>query len=96
MLKDGDGKVKGNVDADMVLRAMIDYNNYDKAVIVTSDGDFYSLAGYLYENNKLKVVLSPHVKTCSTLLKKTAKEKMVYMDNLKNKLKYSPKIKNTA
>jgi len=96
VLKDGDGKAKGNVDADLVLRAMIDYGDYEKAVIVTSDGDFYCLAGYLYEKNKLKVILSPYVKTCSTLLKKTAKEKMVYMDNLRNKLEYIAKEKSTA
>lgn len=28
------------------------------------------------------------MKTCSTLLKKEAKEKIVFMDNLKNKLEY--------
>ncbi|MEK7727796.1 MAG: NYN domain-containing protein [candidate division KSB1 bacterium] len=35
-------EVKGNVDAELVLQAMIDYPNYKKAVIVTGDGDFYS------------------------------------------------------
>jgi len=96
VLKDHDGKAKGNVDADLVLRAMIDLDEYDKAAIITSDGDFYCLVNYLYEKNKLKMVLSPYVKTCSSLLKKTAKEKIVYMDNLKNKLEYLPKQKNTA
>jgi len=37
---------------------MIDYPNYDKAVVITSDGDFYSLVRYLYERNKLAVVMS--------------------------------------
>lgn len=93
-LPDKDGKVKGNVDADLVLQAMIDYEKYDKAVIVTSDGDFYSLVKYLYKNNKLKYVISPYVKTCSSLLKKTAKEKIVFMVNLRKKLEYTKK--NTA
>jgi len=35
------GKVKGNVDAELILHAMIEYDNYDKAVIVTGDGDFF-------------------------------------------------------
>ena len=88
------GEVKGNIDADLVLQAMIDYPKYDKAVIVTSDGDFYSLVKYLYEHNKLKRVLSPYVRTCSWLLRKSAKEKIVFMDNLRTKLEY--KKKNTA
>ncbi len=40
-------KVKGNVDADLVLKAMIEYPNYDRTVIVTGDGDFYCLVEYL-------------------------------------------------
>jgi uncharacterized LabA/DUF88 family protein len=94
VLPDADGKVKGNVDADLVLQTMIDYPKYDKAVIVTSDGDFYSLVKYLYEQGKLLKVLSPYVKTCSILLKKSAKEKIVFMNNLRQKLEY--KRKSTA
>ena len=37
------GKVKGNVDAELVLHAMVEYQKYDKAIIVTGDGDFYCL-----------------------------------------------------
>lgn len=97
VLPDKDGKVKGNVDADLVLQTMIELNNFDKAIVVTSDGDFYSLVKYLYERDKLKIVISPYVKTCSILLKQSAKEKIVFMDNLKNKLEYTgPKRKSTA
>ena len=94
VLPDKDGKVKGNVDADLVLQAMIDFTQYGKAIIVTSDGDFYSLVRYLYQHQKLLKVLSPYVKTCSVLLKKSAKEKIVFMDNLRKKLEY--KRKSTA
>lgn len=87
-------KVKGNVDAELVLQAMIDYNNYDKAIIISSDGDFHCLVKYLYKQKKLKLVMSPYVKTCSILLKRSAKEKIIFMDNLKQKLEY--KRKNTA
>jgi len=87
-IPDGDGNIKGNIDADLVLQAMIDFVNYDKAIIATSDGDFYSLVKYLYKNNKLKFVMSPYVKTCSSLLKIEAKEKIVFMDNLKKKIEY--------
>jgi uncharacterized LabA/DUF88 family protein len=85
-IPDGEGNIKGNIDADLVLQAMIDFPNYDKAIIVTSDGDFYSLIKYLYKNNKLCFVMSPYIRTCSTLLKKEAKEKIVFMNNLQTKL----------
>lgn len=93
VLPNGKDGVKGNVDADMVLQTMVDYQKYNKAVIVSSDGDFYSLVKHLYDNNKLMVVLSPHVKTCSTLLKKTGREKVIYMDKLQYKI---GKKKNTV
>lgn len=86
VIYDGAGNVKGNCDADLVLHTLIEKENYDKAVIVTSDGDFYSLVKYLYDNGKLEMVLSPYIKTCSKLLKKEAKEKINYMDNLKGKI----------
>lgn len=87
-IPDDDGNVKGNIDADLVLQAMIDFPNYNKATIVSSDGDFYSLVKYLYQNGKLHFVMSPYVKTCSTLLKKEAKEKIIFMNNLRKKLEY--------
>ncbi|MDP2741624.1 MAG: NYN domain-containing protein [bacterium] len=91
-----DKKPKGNIDADLVLKAMIDLheNVFNKAVIVTSDGDFYSLVDYLYLQNKLKVVLSPNKNKCSSLLRKSGKERMIYLDNLREKLEY--KRKSTA
>lgn len=91
VLFDCDKKPKGNVDADLVLQTMIEFDNFDQAIIVSSDGDFYCLVKYLYEKGKLSRVISPDVKNCSKLLKKTAKEKIVFMDNLRNKLEYTPK-----
>ena len=90
-----DGKKKGNVDAELVLHAMIEYLNYDRAIIITSDGDFGCLTEYLYEKDKLKTVISPHYNTCSILLKKAAKEKVVFIDNLRTKLEHV-KRKSTA
>ena len=87
-IPDTDGKIKGNIDADLVLRAALELSDYDKAVIVSSDGDFYSLVQYLYENGKLAAVLSPDIKNCSSLLKQTAKEKMQFMNELRDKLEY--------
>src|SRR6266496_629999 len=71
--KDGDGKmkVKGNVDTDLVLYASArEINNYDKAVIVSGDGDFLSLYDYLTERDKLGVILIPNKLNYSSLLNK--------------------------
>ncbi|MDD3293014.1 MAG: NYN domain-containing protein [Candidatus Pacebacteria bacterium] len=88
VMKDGEGKAKGNVDANLVLQVMIDIDVYDKAIIITSDGDFYCLVDYLFLNKKLKMVISPNKEKCSILLRKAAKSKIVFLDNLTSKLKY--------
>lgn len=52
--------IKGNVDAELVLWAVKEMPNYQKAVIVSGDGDFYSLVEYLDQQKKLKVLLTPN------------------------------------
>lgn len=91
VIYDRDGKAKGNCDADLVLHSLLEVNRYDKAVVVTSDGDYYSLIRHLYQNNKLEMVLSPYIATCSKLLKHEAKEKINYMDMLQGKIGESEK-----
>jgi len=86
VMKNKDGEPKGNVDAELVLQAMVDWDRYDKAVIVSSDGDFYCLVNYLYEKSKLKRVISPNYKKCSALLKKAAREKIDFLDYQRDKL----------
>jgi len=51
--------VKGNIDADLVLWAMKEMSNYDKAIIVSGDGDFYSLVEYLEAKGRLLHILAP-------------------------------------
>lgn len=64
------GKPKGNVDAELVLHtAAIEYPNYDKAVIVSGDGDFHCLHEYLVTRNKLLRIIIPNEKAESSLLK---------------------------
>ena len=52
--------IKGNVDAELVLHSMIQYKNYDKAIIVSGDGDFHCLAEYLEGKGKLSHILVPN------------------------------------
>lgn len=59
-LKNGEEKkVKGNIDADLVLWAMREMKNYEKAVIVSGDGDFFGLVEYLHQEGKLMKILAP-------------------------------------
>lgn len=83
-----DGKVKGNVDAELVLQAMIELPHYDRAVLVTSDGDFACLVRYLYELRKLERVLSPNRRGCSALLKRAAREKLDFLEDARRKIEY--------
>ena len=79
------------MDADLVLQAALDMQNYDKAVIVSSDGDFYSLVQRLCDAQKLAAVLSPDYEHCSHLLRRAAKGKLYFMNNLRKKLEYKRK-----
>jgi len=65
--KDGKFKIKGNVDVELVMTAMIEIGNFNKAVIVSGDGDFYFLLRYLDKKDKLKVLLVPNKKYSSLL-----------------------------
>ena len=59
-MENGKRTMKGNVDAELVLHsAAIEYKDYDKAIIVTSDGDFTCLVQYLIENDKLARIIAP-------------------------------------
>ena len=52
--------MKGNVDTELVLySAAIEYDNYDKAIVITSDGDFACLFKFLTERGKLKKIITP-------------------------------------
>lgn len=88
ILETPDGRIKGNCDAELVLQAMIDINDYEKAVIVSSDGDFHCLINYLRDNNKLECVLAPKRDLCSTLLKKAAHERIYFIEYLRGKTEY--------
>lgn len=91
-LQNKEGKTKGNCDAELVLQAMIDYKEYNKAVIVTGDGDFTCLINYLRDNNKLTTVLVPNKHKYSSLIRKaTLGQYCAFMNDLKAKLAYTKK-----
>jgi uncharacterized LabA/DUF88 family protein len=78
--------VKGNVDAELVLWAMKEMSNYEKAIIVSGDGDFYSLVEYLEDKGRLKNVLAPTGHYSS--LYNRYDEYVVRLDSFKRELRY--------
>ena len=86
--ENGQLTVKGNVDAELVLHsAAIEYENYDKGVIVSNDGDFACLIKFLKDNNKLLRILTPN-HTYSKLLKPFSKY-IVEIQHIKASLEYT-------
>lgn len=81
------GKPKGNTDAELVLHAMIEYPNYDKAVIIAGDGDYYCLTEYLQKQNKLKKLIIPNRHKYSSLLRKFIHD-IAFVTDLRGKLEY--------
>ena len=76
--------IKGNVDAELVLHTMIQYNNYNKALIVSGDGDFHCLIEYLDKKGKLLKILAP-TKHFSSLLRKFNKKNYIIRIDLLQK-----------
>lgn len=92
------GTVKGNVDAELVLHTMIQYSNFDKALVVSGDGDFFCLVQYLLEEGKLLKVLIPNQKRYSGLLKRLStpgNNIFDFMNDLRSKLGYQPNEKGS-
>lgn len=89
-IKNGeDKKVKGNIDADMVLWAMKEMKNYEKAVIVSGDGDFFGLVEYLHQEGKLLKILTPTGQYSS--LFRQFENYIERLDNHRNELAYRDK-----
>jgi uncharacterized LabA/DUF88 family protein len=86
-LDSGHGIIKGNCDAELVLHTMIQYPNFDQAIIVSGDGDFYCLIEYLIEQKKIFKVGVPNMKKYSSLLRKF-RQFFFYVTDLRHKLEY--------
>lgn len=75
------GVIKGNVDAELVLHTMIQRWNYEKAVIVSGDGDFHCLVEHLEKENKLVSLCIPNRRWYSSLLRKFKQFVFYIQDN---------------
>lgn len=90
---DSEGKIKGNCDAELVLKAVVGYyeKQFDNVVIVASDGDYAGLVKFLKEKGVFCSLISPSDK-CSFLLRKL-NIPLVYLNTKRNKLNYVKKEK---
>src|SRR5580700_6336144 len=84
--REDDKPVKGNIDADLVLWAMKEMPNYKKAIIVSGDGDFYSLVEYLVNKNRLLHLLAPSGHYSQ--LYNRFDQYVIRLDQFKNELAY--------
>lgn len=64
-------EIKGNCDAELVLRATSHFytKEYDRCILLTGDGDFGCLVEFLMENKALHSVIAPNKNKCSILLR---------------------------
>ncbi len=65
------GKIKGNCDAELVLKTISDFytKKYNTCLLVTGDGDFGCIVEFLKENKVICGIISPNKHKCSILLR---------------------------
>ncbi len=78
--------IKGNIDAELVVWAMKEQPNYEKAIIVSGDGDFYALLEYLAQQKKLLHLMVPNWRYSNLL--KDFSDYIVRIDQLRGQLAY--------
>ena len=77
---------KGNVDAELVMYLMKEIPNYQKAILVSGDGDFCSVVEYLLQRDKLGSIMVPNKKYSSLL--KQFDDYILRLDHKQEELEY--------
>lgn len=80
------GIIKGNCDAELVLKVVSDFYTklFISCIVVTGDGDFGCLIEFLQKNEVMNHVIAPNKKKCSILLKNKNTE-MTFLNEHYNK-----------
>lgn len=87
-IENGKKTMKGNVDAELVLYAAAKkYAEYEQAIIISGDGDFYCLAEYLAEKQKLLRIITPNKKYSKLL--SGYRQYIVTLEQLQTRLEYA-------
>ena len=90
------GRIKGNCDGELIVAAMSDFyeKHLSRSILVTSDGDFACLAGFLHSRNALLSIISPR-NSCSYSLR-SLNVSLTYLDTQRKNLEYIPPDKEKA
>ncbi len=87
-------KKKGNVDTDMVFEVMkniIDNAQFEQAVMVSGDGDYFKLVTYLITKNKLRKILFPNG-NYSSLYNPLGSEFFDVIENIRQSIEFIPDV----
>ena len=84
-------KIKGNCDAELVLKTTSDFyeKEFDSSILITGDGDFGCLVEFLKDKKSITEVLAPDEEKCSILIK-NKNIKITFLNDLYHK--FSNKI----
>ncbi len=87
------GNKKGNVDSDIIfeiMKKLVDKESFNKAFIVSGDGDYKKLVDYLIEKNRFGKMLFPNKQYSSSLYKILGSEFFDYLEDkyTKEKIEY--------
>ena len=84
-------KIKGNCDAELVLKTTSDFyeKEFDSSILITGDGDFGCLVEFLKDKKSITEVLTPDEEKCSILIK-NKNIKITFLNDLYHK--FSNKI----
>ncbi len=89
------GNKKGNVDCDIVfgiMRKLVENEPFEKAFIVSGDGDYKKLVDFLIKKNRFGKMLFPNKAFASSLYNSLGSEHFDYLENkdIRNKIAYIP------
>lgn len=82
-----DGKKKADIDSRMTFEMMKYFAEYNNAVILTGDGDYYWVLEYLLLHKK-SVKLIAHTKSTAKELKRLFGEEFTDLSRIKNKIEF--------
>lgn len=79
-------RYKSDVDSYLTMQVMSDIDSFDKAVVISSDGDYDELVKRLINKDKLRLVFAPCKAGCSWLLKSVTRGNIAFIDDYKDEL----------
>lgn len=81
-----DGRKKADVDSRMTFEMMLYFDKYDRALVMTGDGDYYWVLEYLLLKHK-SVKLLAHASSTARDLKKMFEGNFQDLNDVKNRLR---------